>query len=254
MNKKNIFLCVIRLKELFERGKIKTLSQHEVNPGLQKSSRENFLYFTLPPCINFQRNSPAMWKSALETWNDPETNYLFFPEKVVSTPEVKLQTDLLKHRLALQRNKHPLIWRRISSTLHHHFENDPRIVLERGEFDSGKILQMIQVDRKSDFPYLSGRKLSNYWLYILTLFTNVRFKKMNAISIIPDTHVIQSSIHLGLVPPNATAEIVERAWRELLSGSSINPVDMHPVLWNWSRADFQPDVTQKINHEQKASV
>ena len=70
---------VLKLYELFQTGKIPTLAQHEVNPGLEKGSRENYLYFTLPPCINFQRQSPAMWAAALKTWNDAETNYLFFP-------------------------------------------------------------------------------------------------------------------------------------------------------------------------------
>lgn len=67
-----------KLFTLFHEGKIPTLLQHEVRPNLALGSRENYLYFTLPPCINFQRHSPTMWKSALATWNDPKTRYLFF--------------------------------------------------------------------------------------------------------------------------------------------------------------------------------
>jgi hypothetical protein len=35
---------------------------------------------------------------------------------------------------------------------------------------------------------------------------------------------------------------VEAAWRELLSGSGIDPAQVHPVLCNWSRNRFLPDV------------
>jgi len=69
---------VKKLLRLFQEGKILTLPHHEVHPDVEKGSRENYLYFTLPCCINFQRSSPAMWQSALATYLDPETNYLFF--------------------------------------------------------------------------------------------------------------------------------------------------------------------------------
>ena len=73
---------IYKLLDLWEKGVIPQEHKHEVHPDLPKESRERYLYFTLPPSLNFQRQSPSMWKSALETWNDPETNYLFFPEKL----------------------------------------------------------------------------------------------------------------------------------------------------------------------------
>ena len=69
---------VKRLLEIYEQGLIPTLHQHEVNPSLPPGSRENYLYFTLPVCINFQRSSPAMWAAALATWEDEATRYVFF--------------------------------------------------------------------------------------------------------------------------------------------------------------------------------
>lgn len=234
---------IAALHGYFTQGLIPTLAQHEVSPGLTKGSRENYLYFTLPPCINFQRSSPAMWGSALKTWEDPETNYLFFPERVVATDLEKVREDLAKHGLSLQRNKHTEIWTRISRTLHDHFDSDPRKVMEAGGFDAGRILQMIRVDRRDLFPYLGGPKLANYWLYILSRYTDLTLTNMHEISIIPDTHVIQCSVHLGLVGSDATPEQVAQVWKELLKGSTLTPVDMHPVLWNWSRNDFLPPIS-----------
>src|ERR1041385_5482624 len=82
VNKTQHLERIFKLHKLFKDGMIPVLSSHEVNPGFPKDSRENYLYFTLPPCLNFQRSSPAMWASALKTYEDPETRYVFFPEEL----------------------------------------------------------------------------------------------------------------------------------------------------------------------------
>ena len=237
----NTLLKVEKLYSLFHDGKIPRLAEHEVHPNLEKGSRENYLYFTLPPTINFQRSSPTMWKAALATWEDPATNYVFFPEKIAEKKFAQVQKDLLKHKLALQQNKHPKIWTTISHTFHKLFSDDPRNLLEKGEYDAGKILSLIQIEHKNDFPYLRGPKMANYWLYILSQYTDIKLTNMQAISIIPDTHVIQSSIRLGLAKEGMGPEMIAMNWRHLLEGSRISPVEMHPVLWNWSRNNFLPE-------------
>ncbi|MBP6943188.1 MAG: hypothetical protein KBB55_04060, partial [Candidatus Buchananbacteria bacterium] len=84
--------------------------------------------------------------------------------------------------------------------------------------------------------------MANYWLYILSQYTDAKFKNMDAISIIPDTHVLQCSIQLGLTDPLMAPIKVAEVWKELLAGSELSPVQMHPVLWNWSRNNFLPAV------------
>jgi hypothetical protein len=233
---------VRQLLEHFEQGAIPRLAQHEVNPGLPKGSRENYLYFTLPVCINFQRSSPAMWASALATYQDPATNYVFFPEKLAATDPDQIRADLVKHKLALQPNKHVLIWTTIARTLHGFYNDDPRQVLVEANHDAGQLVYLLQKTHRGRFPYLSGPKLSNYWPYILSYFTDAAFANAHEISIIPDTHVIKSSEHLGLVPAGASSLLVEAAWKELLEGSGITPSQMHSVLWYWSRNRFVPHV------------
>lgn len=55
------------------------------NPGLQKTSAENLLFFTLPMALNYQRNSYFLWKAATTTFHDPETRFLFSPRSVIDT-------------------------------------------------------------------------------------------------------------------------------------------------------------------------
>lgn len=233
---------VKRLLAMYEQGLIPALEKHEVNPGLPLESRENYLYFTLPVCINFQRNSPALWAAALATWEDESTRYVFFPEKLAETPLEQIRADLVKHKLALQPNKHVLIWTTIAKTLHDYYHDDPRELIKEAEGDASKLIELLQKTHRKRFPYLSGPKLSNYWPFILSLYADVKFKNAHAISIIPDTHVLQSSAKLGIAPIGVTSLQVERAWKELLKDSGINPSQVHPVLWHWSRNKFQPEV------------
>jgi hypothetical protein len=233
---------VRRLIALYEQGLIPALAQHEVNPGLARGSRDNYLYFTLPVCINFQRSSPAMWASALATWQDEATRYLFFPEQLAETPLEQIRADLTKHKLALQPNKHTLIWTTIAKTLHEYYQDDPRKIIAEADGDAGKLINLLQKTHRKRFPYLSGPKLSNYWPFILSRFTDVQFKNAQEVSIIPDTHVLQCGVHLGVTPAGATALQAEAAWKELLKDSGINPSQVHPMLWHWSRNKFQPEV------------
>lgn len=183
-----------------------------------------------------------MWASALKTYEDEATRYVFFPELLAKADLEQVRADLIKHGLALQPNKHVLIWTTIAHTLHDFYEDDPRKFIAEANTDAGELIKLLQVTYRKRFPYLSGPKLSNYWPFILSLYTDVQFSHPEEISIIPDTHVLQSSVQLGLTPYGSTPLQVEAAWKSLLKDSGINPSQVHPVLWNWSRNKFQPAV------------
>lgn len=232
-----------KLKQYFDEGLIPTLAIHEVHPDLPKDDRIRRMYFTLPVSINFQRSSPAMWQSALKTYEDPETNYLFYPEMVVQTPFEKVQGDLIKHKLGLQKNKHTQIWTKLSETFATKYNNDPLNFLKKYDYNAGEAVKGLQTVDKKDFPFLSGLKLSNYWMFILRKYTSVPFTHLENISIIPDTHIIQSTVHLQMIGADkADQKSVEEVWKEMLKDSEITPVEMHSVLWNWSRNNFLPAV------------
>jgi hypothetical protein len=183
-----------------------------------------------------------MWASALATYNDPATQYVFLPEMLAQTPLEQIRADLTKHKLALQPNKHVLIWTTIAKTLHDFYQSDPRRILQEANHDAGQLIGNLHTTHRARFPYLSGPKLSNYWPYILSHYTDVVFASPHEISIIPDTHVIQSSHRLGLAEPGASSLQIEAIWKELLKDSGILPSQVHPVLWNWSRNKFLPEV------------
>lgn len=238
MPQKKVLEKIRRLHQAFLNGELGGPIKHEVHPELPTGSRENYLYFTLPCCINFQRNSPALWQSALATYQDPTTNYLFSPEKIRARRPQEVRRDLIQYRLALQTNTHPNIWTSICATLRTHYESNPRNILAEGSYDVRKIIQNLQHHKKRLFPYLGGMKLSNYWLFIISRFTDAPLENVEEISIIPDTHVVQSTVKLGLARPGVTPGAAEAIWRPIVKKLAIHPGEMHSALWRWSRNRF----------------
>ena len=76
------------------------------NPHLPIDSLENYLYFTLPMSLNYQRNSYTLWESANKTYQDKETNFVFNPNEVLNRSFEEVQYALTKYKVALQKNKY----------------------------------------------------------------------------------------------------------------------------------------------------
>lgn len=228
-----------QLLALFESGTLGETA-HEVHPGLDVATRENYLYFTLPVALNYQRKSEALWASADATYQDPATRFVFDPGAVVADPE-KAKEALLKHKLALQPERHSHIWLTLSATLQRSYQGDPRRFLEECGWKVFDIVRLLR-ERKAEFPYLNGVKMANYWLYILSRFTNAPLMDRDHISIIPDVHVKRATVFLGIADEAEAedAELVELRWADGLRGSGIAPCDLHAPLWRWSRAGFSP--------------
>lgn len=210
---------------------------------LPRTGEATLAYFTLPMALNYQRNSYKLWEAATKTWQDETTAWVFNPIKAATAKFPDLQAALLKHKLALQPNKHPQTWQRICETLSNHHNGRIEKLLSYYDFDIARIKQHVQVNAKAGFPYLSGMKICNYWLYVLTQYTDYPFTNRSEINIAPDTHVIQASQKLGIISPEDTLradvqKLAEARWKMLLTNSGLEPIDLHTPLWLWSRAGF----------------
>ena len=71
------------------------------NPAVDKSSKENYLYFTLPMALNYQRNSYTLWECANKTYKDLETTDVFGAKAVINMNEQQLREKLVKYKVAL---------------------------------------------------------------------------------------------------------------------------------------------------------
>ncbi|MBT2385299.1 hypothetical protein [Streptomyces sp. ISL-11] len=203
---------------------------------------------TLGMSLNYQRNSYALWQAVAAAYQDPASRWVFAPAQVLERDPEDLARHLLAHRVALQPNRHPAIWRRVARGIaESSADGDVLGLLTSAGMDIGRLGDIVQVRRKPEFPYLSGPKIFNYWLYVLEQYAGVRWTSRELITIAPDTHVIQATVRLGLCGSDVLEgsaghrAAVARSWAEVLAGSALAPIDVHTPLWLWSRAGF-PDI------------
>lgn len=115
-------------------------------------------------------------------------------------------------------------------------------LLEFVDYDFLKLKNVIQNKFKKGFPYLSGPKIFNYWGFIIQEYGKIKLKNSEFIEIAPDTHITKCSVLLGVITKeeseSLSKEKISERWCEILHGSGINPIDMHPPLWFWSRNNF----------------
>lgn len=214
------------------------------NPHLEKSSFENYLYFTLPMALNYQRNSYTLWESANKTYQDLETRFVFDPKKVVNSTFEEVQYALTKYKVALQQQKQTEIWLSLCNTFVELFDGDIRKLFDSLDNDVDKIRDFIQKENKKKFPYLSGTKICNYWLYVIWQYTDREYKNIESLTVAPDTHVVKATHKLGLITDeelessNVQMIVIDR-WNQLLDSTKYKPIDIHTPLWLWSRNGFR---------------
>ena len=239
MRKQDILESVRRLYKMWKNGELGgDFMPEDSNPHLKKSSKENYHYFTLPMALNYQRNSYKLWESALLTYNDSETRFVFDIDEILNHSEEEVRIALTKYKVALQQNKQTEIWIKLCKTIKEN--GDIRNLLRVCEYDVNKIRNYIQVEHKKNFPYLSGNKLCNYWMFVLYQYTDIKFKNLQDLTVAPDTHVIKATRKLNLITEEELNKtdvqmIVIKRWNELLDGTEFKPIDIHTPLWLWGR-------------------
>ena len=244
-NKKKIIQEINTLYNMWKKGKLGgEVMPEDANPNLDKNSKENYLYFTLPMALNYQRNSYKLWESALKTYNDQETKFVFNPRICLEKSFEEVQYALTKYKVALQKQKQTEIWIALCTTFVELFNGDIRILFDILDNDVDKIRDYIQKQNKKKFPYLSGTKICNYWLYVIYQYTDRKYKNIEHLTVAPDTHVIQATHKLGLISDeelnrNDVQQIVVDRWNELFKGTRYKPIDIHTPLWLWSRNGFK---------------
>ncbi len=213
------------------------------NPHFEKDSKENYIYFTLPMALNYQRNSYTLWESANKTYQDEETRFVFDPKICLEKSFEEVQYALTKYKVALQKQKQTEIWLALCNTIVELYDGDIRRLFDKLDNDVDKIRDFIQKKHKKDFPYLSGTKICNYWLYVIWQYTDREYKNIENLTVAPDTHVVKATHRLGLI----TDEELNRSdvqlmaidrWNDLFKGTKYKPIDIHTALWLWSRNGF----------------
>lgn len=246
-NREEILERTNKLVNAYKQGLLggEKMPEHE-NPHLETASIENYMYFTLPMALNYQRNSYVLWECANRMYADEEARKVFDSREVCRMSDEQLRNYLVQYKVALQSNKQPLIWKKLCETIEYKFDGDIRNLFIANNYSVKKTKEYIQ-NNKKDFPYLSGNKICNYWLYVLEQYADIEFVDRENITVAPDTHVVQASQKLGVITEeeshmsNVQIILAER-WAEILSGTELKPIDVHTPMWLWSRGKFRVEI------------
>lgn len=215
----------------------------DTSPVFKETETElRIAYFTLPMSLNYQRNSYKLWEAALKTYNNQETKKVFDIKLCATMPEELLRNYLIQYKIALQPNKHIKTWQTIAQTIFTKRGSFKKL-FETADYDFLELKNMIQTDFKKDLPYISWPKIFNYRSFIIQKYGKIKLKNSEFISIAPDTHITKCSIILWVITETEantlTKDSIAQKWLDILKWSWINPIDMHPPLWFWSRNNFQ---------------
>ncbi|NJE77160.1 hypothetical protein [Thermococcus sp. ES12] len=216
--------------------------------GVEIGSREHLLFLTLTVAIDYLRNADALWESARKTFEDPKTQFVFFPERLAEIPLghiEKIKSALTKYKLALRPNRDTNIWLTIALTLHEEWSDDPRNFLEAMEFDAIKIIGHLTKHR-SRYPNLNGEKIRSLWLRMLRDNAGINLNNLEKVPIPVDVHITRATLSLGIIRGRFEGtleefrETVAKAWMESTepirkSGKHIIPLDLDRPLWHLSR-------------------
>ncbi len=244
MNKEKILKKVDILYMMWKKGELGgEVMPEDENPHFEKDSKENYLYFTLPMALNYQRNSYTLWESANKTYQDEETRFVFDSKMCLEKSFEEVQYALTKYKVALQKQKQTEIWLALCNTIVELYDGDIRKLFDELDNDVDKIRDFIQKENKKRFPYLSGTKICNYWLYVIWQYTDREYKNIENLTVAPDTHVVKATHRLGLITDEEQNRsdvqlIVIDRWNSLFKGTKYKPIDIHTALWLWSRNGF----------------
>lgn len=236
-----------RLMQAYQAGLLggQKMPEHE-NPRLDRNSKENYMYFTLPMALNYQRNSYVLWECASRMYGDSEGRKLYDSAYVVKADYDEFREILVGFKVALQPNKQPEIWKRICVSVEEELDGDIRNLFRRNNYRVKEIKDYLSRNKKM-FPYLCGNKICNYWLYVIEQYTDCIFSDRENITVAPDTHVIQASVKLGVITKQESQRsdvqsVTASRWRDLLRGTKWVPIDLHTPLWLWSRGGFSTEI------------
>ncbi|MCH5297997.1 MAG: hypothetical protein J1E85_10070 [Ruminococcus sp.] len=216
------------------------------NPHLAKSSKENYMYFTLPMALNYQRNSYTLWECTNRMYNDKNAVKVFDSKSVSNMQTGVLKEYLVKYKVALQPNKQPEIWKTLCDTIENKLDGDIRNLFSQNHYSVQQVKEYVAKNKKS-FPYLGGNKICNYWLYVLEQYTDIQFADRENISVASDTHIIQASEKLGIISQAERQKtdvqtVVDERWKKLLQETELVPIDVHTPMWLWSRGRFSVEI------------
>jgi len=190
------------LKEAYEKKGVfghKELPDDRIEE-LKDANRETLIVLaTLTISLDYMRNANELWNSTVQTFKDPEVNWLFVPQEVSKREEEETLNALLKYGLAKKKKRDLEIWETISKMLHEKYGGSVESLFAEYDYRVDRMFEDFLKNRKGEFPSLSGRKIFPHWIRTLKEKFNFPFKGMENLPIPVDVHVTRATFTTGCI-------------------------------------------------------
>jgi len=208
--------------------------EYNLPKGMQKGSDEQLLFLTLTVSLDYMRDAVKLWKQSYDAWLNLKNRWIFNPKTVVENG-LEALVELFKSINEQRPQKDAKIWFTICKKLLE-FDGSVYKLLEYLNFDAMDI--SVYLDKnKEDFPYLRGYKIKSLWLRMVNDTAGIKLKKIEDIPVPIDVHTARMTLRIFFNEDfngEITKELREKtqkAWKIVLSGTSIYPLQIDEPLW-----------------------
>ena len=232
----------------------KDMPEDEIPAGVLRGSLEHLLFITLTVSIDYQRDANSLWASSRETFEDEDTNYLYYPELLYEAPFRKIIEDMQKHRLSKKPKKDANIWRTVALTFYKKWGGNPKNFLADCNWESKTVLKRLREDvhiynerRVPDYPYLRGNKIGPLWIRMLRDNVGIKeIRNLEGVEIPVDIHVARATLTTGVIRGKFKGKLQElfgnirNAWFKSVSSLNVKnramiALDVDEPLWHLSK-------------------
>jgi len=219
-----------------------------------RGSLEHILFLTHTVAIDYQRDANALWASSRQTYEDPDTRYLFNPQVLSVMPASKIIRDMQKYKLSKKPQQDANTWRTISAVFCQKWQSDPRNFLASCNWSAPLILARLKNDshsvagkRVQDFPFLRGDKIGPLWVRMLRDNASItKIQNLDKTPIPVDIHIARATLALGVVRGqyegslDSLFESIRQAWFKSSAGLVVDERKMIALhvdepLWHLSK-------------------
>jgi len=214
--------------------------------GIERGSYEHLMFITLVVSIDYQRNADQLWEAGRKTFEDEQTRWLFFPEKLVKKNFDEIIEAMIVHKLSKKPKKDAKIWFDVSKSFFEVYDSNPLNLIKQCNYDALEIFNKKFDSRfKQSFPYFSGDKIFPLWIRMLYDNVEIKLKNIDKIPIPVDVHIARATFTTGCLTGNYEGTIpkvfsqIDETWKkavELVNHPKLKyRLQLDEPLWHLSK-------------------
>ena len=231
---KAIDIAKILLDLIEQRHWLVSMPEYQLPRNLKPGSREHALYLTYVISIDYMTDAEKLWQKARGAYEFyPER---FTPGKILAVSEKTLQVFLRRLGARFGSNA-AKTWKKISAILMDKYGGDPRNI-------TAQPLTIKEIKAKlSDFPYLRGSKLANFYIRAMGETSLFKVKDLNELDIPVDKQIARFTVYTGVLKlrggkfqgcanDDPLRSLIQEAWRNTAKKLGTAPWKLDEPMWN----------------------